>query len=69
MALFPRDRIELAVFVVTILKYGAASLAMAWYLRSTYGGSGWLAAVLGVTYGTCAWGFDDGSTCRCGWTG
>jgi len=31
VALFPRDRIELAVFVVTILKYGPASLAMTWY--------------------------------------
>ncbi len=61
VAFFPRDRIELAVFVVTVLKYGAAAAAMAWYLRATYGGSRWLAPMFGASYALCAWAFDDGS--------
>jgi hypothetical protein len=61
VAFFPRDRIELAVFVITVLKYGAAAAAMARYLRVTYGGSRWLAPVFGMSYALCAWGFDDGS--------
>ncbi|GAA1593930.1 YfhO family protein [Kribbella sancticallisti] len=61
VGLFPRDRIDLAVFVITALKLALAAAAMAAYLVRMRRGPRWLAAVLGASYGLCGWAIDDGA--------
>ncbi|MDT9686024.1 YfhO family protein [Streptomyces sp. TRM76323] len=55
VGVFPRDRIDLAVYVVTVLKLGAAAAAMALALLRQRRGSRWGAAVLGAAYALCGW--------------
>ncbi|NEA31779.1 YfhO family protein [Streptomyces sp. SID13031] len=61
VVLFPRDDIDLAVFVITTLKLALAAAAMAALLRRMRPGPWWLAAVLGASYGLCGWAIDDGA--------
>ncbi|MFJ3586406.1 YfhO family protein [Streptomyces sp. NPDC090127] len=55
VALFPRDDIEYAVYVVTLLKTAAAAAAMTLALLRLRPGPWWAAAVLGASYGLCGW--------------
>ncbi|WP_140160819.1 YfhO family protein, partial [Streptomyces fradiae] len=55
VAVFPRERIDLAVYVVTALKPGAAAAAMAVVLLRQRRGPRWGAAVLGAAYALCGW--------------
>lgn len=59
VALFPRDQIDLAVFVLTTLKLALAAAAMVVLLRKMRPGPAWLAAALGASYGMCGWAIDD----------
>lgn len=54
---FPRDRIDLAVYVVTLVKTGVAAAAMTWLLTALRRGRGreWAATVLGASYALCGW--------------
>ncbi|WP_350278869.1 YfhO family protein [Kribbella sp. HUAS MG21] len=61
VGLFPRDQIDLAVFVITTLKLSLAAAAMAAALLTMRPGPRWVAAILGVSYGVCGWALDDGS--------
>ncbi|WBQ04519.1 YfhO family protein [Kribbella sp. CA-293567] len=61
VVLFPRDDIDLAVFVITTLKLALAAAAMAALLRRLRPGPWWLAAALGASYGLCGWAIDDGA--------
>lgn len=62
VALFPREHIETAVFVITALRLAAAAAAMTLYLRRLRpaGAPAW-AALLAFGYATCGWALDDGS--------
>jgi len=55
VALFPRDQIDLAVYVVTVLKIASAAAAMAWLLLTLRPGPRWAAGVLGASYALCGW--------------
>ncbi len=55
VALFPRDRIDLAVYVVTVLKLGGAAAAMACLLLALRPGPRWAAGMLGASYALCGW--------------
>ncbi|MGZ0148744.1 YfhO family protein [Kribbella sp. WER1] len=61
VGLFPRDRVDLAVFVITTLKLSLAAAAMAAALLKMRPGPRWVAAMLGISYGVCGWALDDGS--------
>ncbi|GAA1144231.1 YfhO family protein [Kribbella jejuensis] len=61
VGLFPRDKVDLAVFVITTLKLSLAAAAMAAALLKMRPGPRWVAAILGVSYGVCGWALDDGS--------
>lgn len=68
VGVFPRDRIDLAVYVITVLKMAAAGAAMAWLLlsmvrkrRDAGSGSWWAAGVLGATYALCGWSVIEAS--------
>ncbi|MFC7381709.1 YfhO family protein [Sphaerisporangium rhizosphaerae] len=62
VALFPRARVDLAVYVVTVAKIAVAAGIMAWYLRGLtvrrHLRSG-AAAVFGAAYGLCGWAVTD----------
>ncbi|MEU1347355.1 YfhO family protein [Streptomyces sp. NPDC005795] len=57
VGVFPRDRIDLAVYAATLVKTGVAAAAMTWLLTALRRGRGreWLAAVLGASYALCGW--------------
>ncbi|WP_078490609.1 YfhO family protein [Streptomyces scopuliridis] len=59
VGLFPRDRIDLAVYVITLLKMAAAGAAMTVLLLQLARGARhsprWAAAVLGAGYALCGW--------------
>ncbi|MET7642798.1 YfhO family protein [Streptomyces sp. NPDC005426] len=57
VGVFPRDRIDLAVYAVTLVKTGVAAAAMTWLLTALRRGRGreWMAAVLGASYALCGW--------------
>ncbi|RPF32101.1 YfhO family protein [Streptomyces sp. TLI_185] len=55
VALFPRDEIDLAVYVITVLKIACAGAAMAWLLLSLRPGRWWGAGLLGASYALCGW--------------
>ncbi|MFE9419559.1 YfhO family protein [Streptomyces griseofuscus] len=55
VALFPRDRIDLAVYAITVLKIASAAAAMAWLLLRLRPGRWWAAALLGASYALCGW--------------
>ncbi|MES4890541.1 YfhO family protein [Streptomyces sp. NPDC096012] len=61
VALFPRDRIDLAVYAVTVLKTASAAAAMAWLLLSLRPGRWWAAGLLGASYALCGWSVADAS--------
>ncbi|MCX4534648.1 YfhO family protein [Streptomyces sp. NBC_01669] len=55
VGVFPRDRIDLAVYVVTVLKMASAAAAMAFLLLTLRGGRPWVAGVFGSAYALCGW--------------
>ncbi|MEU2731569.1 YfhO family protein [Streptomyces griseoviridis] len=55
VALFPRDEIDLAVYVITGLKTACAGAAMAWLLLALRPGRWWAAGLLGTSYALCGW--------------
>ncbi|MFF3215181.1 YfhO family protein [Streptomyces sp. NPDC002886] len=61
VGLFPRQDIDLAVYVVTVLKAAAAAAAMAWVLRTQRRGPGWAAGLLGASYALCGWSVIEAS--------
>lgn len=62
VVLFPRDQVDLAIFVITALKFGLAGAAMTWFLRVLRPrGSVLMATALGVSYALCGWAVDDGA--------
>ncbi|MGW6237338.1 YfhO family protein [Streptomyces sp. NPDC055094] len=61
VALFPRDEIDLAVYVITVLKVAAAGAAMAWLLLRLRPGRWWVAGALGGSYALCGWAVADGA--------
>ncbi|WP_436996010.1 YfhO family protein [Streptomyces sp. enrichment culture] len=61
VAAFPRERIDLAVYGVTVLKTGTAAAAMAVLLLRQRRGSRWGAAVLGAAYALCGWAVVEAS--------
>lgn len=61
VGLFPRDGIDLAVYVVTVLKTAAAAAAMAWLLRTQRRGPAWAAGLLGASYALCGWSVIEAS--------
>ncbi|MEU7279280.1 YfhO family protein [Streptomyces sp. NPDC045431] len=62
VALFPRDEIDLAVYVITVLKTAVAAGAMAALLLALHPrGPWWGAAVLGAPYGLCGWAVVEAS--------
>ena len=62
VALFPREHIETAVFVVTALRLAVAAAAMTLYLGRLRprGAPAW-AGLLAFGYATCGWALDDAS--------
>ncbi|MFK4224240.1 YfhO family protein [Streptomyces sp. NPDC019890] len=66
VGLFPRDEIDLAVYVITLLKMATAAAAMTWLLFCLHrggreGGRWWMAAVLGGSYALCGWSVVEAS--------
>jgi uncharacterized membrane protein YfhO len=61
VAVFPRDRIDLAVYAVTVLKVAAAAAAMAVLLPALRPGRWWAAGALGASYALCGWTLMQGS--------
>ncbi|MYW21136.1 YfhO family protein, partial [Streptomyces sp. SID2955] len=59
VAFFPRDRIDLAVYVITVLKIASAAAAMAWLLLTLRPGRWWAAGMLGASYALCGWTLAD----------
>ncbi|MFI9806921.1 YfhO family protein [Streptomyces sp. NPDC052301] len=59
VAVFPRDRIDLAVYTVTVLKAASAAAAMAWLLLVLRPGRWWAAGLLGASYALCGWTLAD----------
>ena len=55
VGVFPRDRIDLAVYVVTVLKIAAAAAATACLLLALRPGRWWAAGLLGTSYALCGW--------------
>ncbi|WP_328439087.1 YfhO family protein [Streptomyces sp. NBC_00444] len=55
VGVFPRDEIDLAVHVITLLKVASAGAAMAWLLLRMRPGRWWAAGLLGASYALCGW--------------
>jgi hypothetical protein len=55
VGVFPRDRIDLAVYVITLLKMMTAAAAMACLLLRLRPGRWWAAGLLGTSYALCGW--------------
>lgn len=55
VGVFPKDRIDLAVYVITVLKIACAGAAMAWLLLRLRPGRWWAAGLLGASYALCGW--------------
>ncbi|MFH8842091.1 YfhO family protein [Streptomyces sp. NPDC017868] len=62
VVLFPADRVELALYVVTAAKITAAAAAMALLLLRLRPGPWPVAAVLGTAYALSGWTFNYGAT-------
>ncbi|CAM5465612.1 hypothetical protein SAVIM338S_03032 [Streptomyces avidinii] len=61
VGLFPRQDLDLAVYVVTVLRTAAAAAAMAWLLRTQRRGPWWAAGLLGASYALCGWSVIEAS--------
>lgn len=61
VGLFPRDRIDLAVYVISVLKIASAAAAMACLLLTLRPGRWWAAGLLGTSYALCGWTLLQGS--------
>ncbi|MFI8342567.1 YfhO family protein [Streptomyces sp. NPDC085639] len=61
VGIFPRADIDLAVYVVTVLKTAAAAAAMCWLLRTQRRGRWWAAGLLGASYALCGWSVIEAS--------
>ncbi|WPW29342.1 YfhO family protein [Streptomyces atratus] len=61
VGVFPRDRIDLAVYVVTVLKMASAAALTALLLLTLRGGRWWAAGVLGASYALCGWSVAEAS--------
>ncbi|MFE7855600.1 YfhO family protein [Streptomyces sp. NPDC057403] len=61
VGVFPRDGIDLAVYVITVLKTASAGAAMAVLLLSLRPGRWWAAGLLGAAYAQCGWSVAVGS--------
>lgn len=61
VGLFPRDSVDLPVFLVTLLSIGLGAAVMTVLLGRIAPGSPWLRALLAVGYGLCAWVLNDGA--------
>ncbi|MFE7397359.1 YfhO family protein [Streptomyces sp. NPDC057557] len=61
VGVFPRDRTDLAVYVVTVLKMASAAALMALLLLTLRGGRWWAAGVLGGSYALCGWSVVEAS--------
>ncbi|ORT58657.1 YfhO family protein [Streptomyces sp. CB03238] len=61
VGLFPRDDIDLAVYVITVLKMAVAAAAMSVLLLAQRPGPWWGAAVLGASYALCGWSVIEAS--------
>lgn len=60
--LLPRDRIDLALFLIAVTAIGLGAGAMTAYLRMIRpAGPVWIAVAAGASYGACAWAVDDGA--------
>ncbi|WP_377270762.1 YfhO family protein [Peterkaempfera sp. SMS 1(5)a] len=59
VALFPRDRVDLAVYVITVLMTATAAAAMTGYLLRLRRGNPVLAACFGTAYGLCGFAVTD----------
>lgn len=59
VALFPRDEIDLAVYVITALKTATAAGMMTFLLLTLRPGNRWTAALLGMSYALCGWSVAD----------
>ena len=59
VGVFPRHEIDLAVYVITLLKTATAGAAMAWLLLSLRRGRWWAAGLLGASYALCGWSVAD----------
>ncbi|MET7693773.1 YfhO family protein [Streptomyces sp. NPDC005483] len=55
VAVFPRGEIDLAVYVITVLKIACGGAAMAWLLLRLRPGRWWAAGLLGASYALCGW--------------
>ncbi|WP_137992848.1 YfhO family protein [Streptomyces vilmorinianum] len=62
VVLFPADRIELALYVITAAKITTAGAAMAALLLTLRRGPWPVAAVLGTAYALCGWTLNYGAT-------
>ncbi|MFJ3585024.1 YfhO family protein [Streptomyces sp. NPDC090127] len=60
VGVFPRDAVELPVFLVTLLSAGLAAGLMTVFLGRIHDGSPWLRALLSVGFGLSAWMISDG---------
>ncbi len=61
VGVFPRERIDLAVYAVTVLKTASAAAVMALLLLTLRGGRWWAAGVLGGSYALCGWSVIEAS--------
>ncbi|MFF9566667.1 YfhO family protein [Streptomyces sp. NPDC014685] len=61
VGVFPRDRIDLAVYVVTVLKTASAAALMTLLLLTLRGGRWWAAGMLGGSYALCGWSLAEAS--------
>ncbi|QLJ01327.1 YfhO family protein [Streptomyces sp. NEAU-sy36] len=59
VAFFPRDEIDLAVYVITVLKIACAAAVMACLLLALRPGRWWAAGPLGASYALCGWTLAD----------
>lgn len=56
---FPRENVNLAVYIITLLKLATAGAFMAFYLSAWKRGSWAFAGLLGASYALCGWAVDD----------
>ena len=60
VGLFPRDMVDLPVFLVTLFSIGLGTGLMTVFLGRLHAGSPWWRALLAVGYGLCSWVLNNG---------